>query len=302
MTNTRKKLISGFVVLGAALALSACGGKNDSADSNAAEAIADPAAQLDAILAGDHRSDEERARDAFRHPKETLQFFGLAPDMKVVEVFPGGGWYTQIIAPYLKQGGGVFYAAGFASEGASERTLNSLALYKKTYVEHPEIYGAVEMTALGAGHHIAPEGSVDMVLTFRNVHSWMGAGNEAQSFAEFYRALKPGGVLGVVEHRADGSDAPRDGSSGYVYTDDVIALATAAGFDFDASSEINANAKDTKNHPFGVWTLPPTKRSSQVRGQEDPSFDRAPYDAIGESDRMTLKFRKPIAADGALLE
>jgi predicted methyltransferase len=122
------------------------------------------------------------------------------------------------------------------------------------------------------------------------------------NFNEFYSALKPGGVLGVVEHRADGSSAPDNGTSGYVYTDDVKALAEAAGFEFDSSSEANANAADTKDHPFGVWTLPPVRRSSAVRGQDDPEFDRAKYDAIGESDRMTLKFRKPLAADGALLE
>jgi predicted methyltransferase len=262
----------------------------------------DNAAQLSAVLAGDHRTEEERARDMYRHPVETLMFFGVEPSMAVVEVSPGGGWYSQVIAPYLNTGGGKFYAAGFPSEGASERALAALATYRETYVDHPEIYGAVEMTALGEGHHIAPPGSADVVLTFRNVHNWQMNGSAQANFNEFYNALKPGGVLGVVEHRADGSSAPDDGTSGYVYTDDVKALAKAAGFEFDSSSEVNANAADTKDHPFGVWTLPPVRRSSAVRGQDDPEFDRAKYDAIGESDRMTLKFRKPLAADGALLE
>lgn len=287
-----------------ALGLAACGGadETDAETEAAAPAPMDNAARIDAVLAGEHRSEEERARDAFRNPKETLLFFGVEPDMTVVEAWPGGGWYTQVIAPYLKSGGGKLYAASFSADGASERTLNALNRYRETYIDNPEIYGDIEMTALGEGHHIAPEGSADVVLTFRNVHSWQGRDMVEMAYAEFYRALKPGGVLGVVEHRADGADLPRDGSRGYVYTEDAIAFAQAAGFELDAASEINANAADTKDHPFGVWTLPPSRRSSEIRGQEDPEFDRAKYDAIGESDRFTLKFRKPLAADGALLE
>lgn len=283
------------------LGLAACGGKEKAAPVEEAAPL-DNAARLDAVLAGDHRSDEERARDQYRHPKETLLFFGLAPDMTVVEVYPGGGWYTQVIAPYMKTGGGKLYAASFPAEGASERARAALDTFHKTYVEAPDTYGDVEMATLGAGHHIAPEGAADVVVTFRNIHSFMGRGTAEETFEEFYRALKPGGVLGVVEHRADGADLPRDGSKGYVYTDDVVAMAEAAGFEFDSASEINANLADTKDHPFGVWTLPPVRRSAQINGEDDPNFDRAHYDSIGESDRMTLKFRKPIAADGALLE
>ncbi len=299
--SLKSVLYAGFAAV-LSLGLAACGGGEETAPATEEAAPMDDAARLDAVLAGDHRSEEERARDEFRHPKETLQFFGLEPDMTVVEVYPGGGWYTQVIAPYLETGGGKLYAASFPAEGASERARAALDTFRTTYVENPDVYGDVEMTTLGEGHHIAPEGSADMVVTFRNIHSFMGRGIAEGTFEEFYRALKPGGVLGVVEHRADGADVPRDGSSGYVYTDDVVAMAEAAGFEFEDASEINANAADTKDHPFGVWTLPPVRRSAQINGEDDPNFDRARYDAIGESDRMTLKFRKPIAADGALLE
>ncbi len=287
-----------------ALGLSACGGGEPAGDTAQTTETApmDNAARLDTVLAGDHRTDDERARDSHRHPKETLLFFGIEPGMSVVEISPGGGWYTQVIAPYLKTGGGKLYAAGFPPEGASERARAANRTFAETYVERPDVYGTIEQTYLGGGHHVAPEGSVDVIVTFRNVHNWQSRSEAAAHFTEFYRALKPGGVLGVVEHRADGAELPRDGSSGYVYTDDVISLASAAGYDFDMSAEINANPADTKDHPFGVWTLPPVRRSSAVRGQDDPAFDRAAYDAIGESDRMTVKFRKPIAADGALLE
>ncbi len=300
------KVTDCLVLISCLLALAACGGEGpETSKSGALEkeaAAPDNRAVLEAVLDGDHRSAEERARDQYRHPAETLLFFGVEPTMTVVEAWPGGGWYTQIIAPYLKTGGGVYYAAGFSPEGASEGVRASLSAFEKIYAGNPEVYGDVRMTILGAGGEIAPDGAADVVLTFRNVHNWQSRGVADAYFQKFFEALKPGGVLGVVEHRADGTDLPHDGSSGYVYTDDVIALAEVAGFNFESASEINANPKDTKDHPFGVWTLPPVRRSSEMRGREDPDFDRTPYDAIGESDRMTLKFRKPIAVDGALLE
>lgn len=301
--NHRPKMLAALAAA-SAFALNACSPAptGDASQSGENAAPADNQTALTAILAGEHRSVEERARDAYRHPVETLEFFDVQPNMTVIEIWPGGGWYTQIIAPYLKSGGGKYYAASFPTEGASERTLDALARFKQTYVAKPEIYGDIDMTALGGNHHVAPTSSADVVLTFRNVHNWRNNGAAQEYFNEFYRALKPGGVLGVVEHRADGAAQQQDGSSGYVYEDEVKALASAAGFDFETSSEINANPADTKDHPFGVWTLPPTRRSSAIRGEEDAAFDRAAFDAIGESDRMTLKFRKPIAADGALLE
>lgn len=283
-------------------ALAACGQQGAETSAAPVEAQAQTAAQaLDAVLAGEHRSAEEKARDQYRHPKETLLFFGAEPSMTIVEVWPGGGWYSNVIAPFLARSGGVYYAAGLNPD-SSERTADAVAAFKTKYQGDPDLYGAVNLTVL-EGAEIAPAGTADMVLTFRNVHNWLGNGTAQANFDKFFAALKPGGVLGVVEHRANAdATAETEGSSGYVREATVRAFAEAAGFDFESSSEINANAADTKDHPFGVWTLPPVRRSSAVRGTEDAEFDRSKYDAIGESDRMTLKFRKPLAADGALLE
>ena len=256
----------------------------------AAAPAEDDASLLDAAIAGEHRTPEEKARDVWRHPRETLTFFGVESGMTVVEVWPGGGWYTKILAPYLKKGGGVYYAA-HRDPASSARAAEAVQKFKDAYADK-SLYGDINVSVLGEGFDIAPEGSADVVLTFRNVHNWTSAGQAEINFKAFYRALKPGGVLGVVEHRAN-EGAAEDPDSGYVRESTVKALAEAAGFAFVGSSEINANPKDTKDHPFGVWTLPPVRRSSASQGQEDPSFDRAKYDAIGESDRMTLKFVKP---------
>ncbi len=249
--------------------------------------------RLEAAIGGDHRSEAERARDEFRHPKETLEFFGVEPDMTVVEIWPGGGWYTNVIAPYLADEG-AYYAAHF-DPAARPSSASAIDAFKEKYAVDAELYGTVKVTVLGVEpeQKIAPDGTADVVLTFRNVHNWM-RGDEPPApayFRKFYDALKPGGVLGVVEHRA--SSPQDDPSSGYVAEEAVIDFAQAAGFVLDARAEINANPADTKDHPFGVWTLPPVRRSSAARGMEDPDFDRAKYDAIGESDRMTLRFVKP---------
>ncbi|MEZ5896444.1 MAG: hypothetical protein R3C40_02735 [Parvularculaceae bacterium] len=286
----------------AALMLAACGEQKADAEpvSEAETAATSSAAQLDAAIAGAWRTDEERARDQWRHPKETLEFFGVEPSMTVVEIWPGGGWYTNIIAPYLNSGGGVYYAAN-VDPAASDRAAQAVESYKEKYAD-ASIYGDVRVTVLGDGSPIAPEGTADVVLTFRNVHNWLGRGDAQDHFQAFYDALKPGGVLGVVEHRADEGADESNGAAGYVKESKVKELAKNAGFEFDLSSEINANPADTKDHPFGVWTLPPVRRSAEANGEETAGFDRAHYDAIGESDRMTLKFRKPLAADGALFQ
>ncbi|MES2642259.1 MAG: methyltransferase [Myxococcota bacterium] len=247
---------------------------------------ADTSAALAAVLAGPHRSEANKARDVYRHPAETLAFFGLARDMTVVEIWPGGGWYTEVLAPVLKEKGR-YYAAGFEADTDSDYRKKSLVTFGEKLAASPDLYGSVVVTELGAKKlEVAPPGSADLVLTFRNVHNWMSADFADAAFVAMYAALKPGGVLGVVEHRA-GTEAPQDPKavSGYVREDHVIAMAEKAGFKLVDRSEINANAKDTRDHPKGVWTLPPALRLEGV--------DREKYVAIGESDRMTLKFVKP---------
>lgn len=241
--------------------------------------------RLKEVIAGGHRSAEDKARDAYRHPYETLTFFGIQPDMTVVEVYPGRGWYTDILAPYLKDNG-TLYAAEAQSDPSYEALQRSLEAFDKKLKDSPELYGQVKRTTVTEGGDIAPPGSADLVVTFRNLHSLMRAGTEEASFAAMYKALKPGGVLGVVQHRGDPAvkQDPK-AATGYVNEDYVIALAKNAGFEFAEKSEINANPKDTKDYAKGVWTLPPSLRL----GDED----RDKYMEIGESDRMTLKFVKP---------
>lgn len=244
------------------------------------------AAALDRILAGDQRSEANRARDQYRHPKQTLLFFGIRPGMRVVEIWPSTGWYTEILAPLLRQKG-KYYAATIAANPSSKYITNQLQGFHDKLASRPDLYDRVEVTTLAPeGGNIAPAGSVDMVLTFRNIHNWMGDGWAPQAFAAMYKALKPGGVLGVVEHRGR-ADVPQDPSakSGYVNEDYAIKLIEAQGFKLVAKSEINANPKDSKDYEQGVWTLPPSYRLGEK--------DKDKYAAIGESDRFTLKFVKP---------
>lgn len=249
--------------------------------------LADDSERLQALSIGDHRSAANIARNEARNPVETLQFFGLTPGQTVIEILPGGGWYTEIIAPFLK-GNGTFYGAHFSPESSLSYQPPILQQFLQKVADEPEHYSEVIVTRLNPPSEvdIAPAGAADLALTFRNVHNWIMADTQHEHFAAFYNALKPGGVLGVVEHRApEGSSMEFMSTSGYVTQDYVIELAQEAGFEFVASSEINANPRDTKNHARGVWTLPPTFRLGDQ--------DRETYAAIGESDRMTLKFRKP---------
>jgi predicted methyltransferase len=233
-----------------------------------------------------YRTAENANRDRYRHPLETLNFFGLQPKMTVVEISPGAGWYTEILAPFLSRQGqyvGAFPPAG-ENQSMNETTAKVIAWLKA----HREFEGHTTIVDFKPPEQLelAKPGTADMVVTFRNVHNWMKAGSQDAVFAAFFKALKPGGVLGIEEHRADPkAAADASASNGYVLEKDVIALAKKAGFKLVAKSEINANKKDTKDHPAGVWTLPPTLRLKEQ--------DREKYIAIGESDRMTLKFVKP---------
>ena len=249
---------------------------------------AETLATLDKVLAGDHRSDENRARDKYRHPKETLQFFGFRQDMSVMEVSPGGGgWYTEVLAPTLREKG-EYIAAGWDPSSTSEYVKKNSKKYADKLASRPDLYDRAKVTALQAPNALkpVPDGSVDMVLTFRNIHGWMGDDAADAMFKSMYAALKPGGILGVAEHRAR-TDKPQDpkAESGYVREDYAIAMIEKAGFKLIGKSEVNANPKDTADHPKGVWTLPPTLQGGDV--------DRDKYLAIGESDRFTLRFRKP---------
>ena len=241
---------------------------------------------LDRILAGEQRSQENRARDRYRHPKQTLLFFGIRPEMSVLEVWPEPGWYTEVLAPLLADKGH-YYAGVIAADPKSRYITRRLDDFRAKLAARPEIYGKVTVVTFPLdGSDVVPPESLDMIVTFRNIHNWMARDQAAAAFATMYRALKPGGVLGVAEHRGNPA-VPQDpqAKSGYVNEDYAIRLIEAQGFRLEASSQVNANPKDTKDYEQGVWTLPPTYRLGDK--------DRDKYAAIGESDRFTLKFVKP---------
>jgi predicted methyltransferase len=270
--TTRFRAAAAAVVLALAPALAAPGHAED--------------AKLRLVLAGPQRAEANRVRDPYRHPLQGLEFFGLRDDMTVVEIWPGGsGWWTEILAPYLLDHGRYYAALPETTRSAESRTGN--AAFARKIAANPALYSKVVVTTFaGDRHPIAPAGSADLVLSFRNLHNWLTEGTAEGAFRAFYRALKPGGVLGLVDHRADPA-RPREASmkAGYVRADEAVALAERAGFRLVARSDINANPRDTKDYPEGVWSLPPTYREKDK--------DRAKYRAIGESDRFTLKFVKP---------
>lgn len=242
------------------------------------------AAKLDKVLGGDWRSAENKARDPYRHPKQTLEFFGLKSGDTVVEITPGGGWYTEVLAPLLEGDGR--YVAALAASSSSDYARNSNDKFLAKLKAGTQYSGTEVIEFDPKAPSLGNPGSADVVLTFRNVHNWVGNDSAPGMFKAFFDVLKPGGTLGVVEHRAAaGADPGKIKESGYLPQDVVIKLATDAGFQLVAQSEINANPKDTKDYEKGVWTLPP---SLALKDQ-----DREKYLAIGESDRMTLKFVKP---------
>lgn len=277
----------------AAAADAGAGEEPATADQAARAAQGEAWAALEAAIAAETRPAEDKDRDQWRHPRETLEFFGVDPSGAIAEVWPGGGYYARILAPWIAQAGGSYYAIHPAAMRSAEGEE-----YRETFEAAftDPAFGDIQHGGLSAesASLVGETGVLDAVLTFRNVHNWMGRGFEQKAFDDFYAALKPGGILGVVEHRAPEGGAPDIlGSDGYVPTSYVKTLAEAAGFEFVAESEINANPKDDASHPMGVWTLKPTRRSPEPGTPEAEGFDRAEYDAIGESDRMTLLFRKP---------
>lgn len=242
-------------------------------------------ADLAKAIAAPHRTSALVERDKYRHPQAELEFFGIKPDMTVVEISPGGGYWTEILAPYLHDKG-TYYTA-IAPRSAGENAAKAYDGWQKKLDADKAVYGKVKISDLGGGvYSPAPAGSADLVLTFRNVHNWLAAGTADPTFASFFKALKPGGVLGVEDHRAN-NDKPQDpkASKGYVREDYVIALAEKAGFKYVGKSEVLSNPKDTKDYAGGVWTLPPTLALGDK--------DRAKYLAIGEADNFVLKFEKP---------
>jgi predicted methyltransferase len=262
-----------FALLATSLLLSAC-----ATSRNESLAVIEP------TLAASHRPPAHRARDTERRPRETLEFFGLEPDMTVVEVWPGAGWYTEILAPLLRERGRLY--AAHLDPDSSEYARKTVEAFRAKLAARPDVYDKVIVTALGAPgtkNEIAPPGSADMVLTFCDLHTWMMLGWEKQAFEAMHAALKPGGVLGIVEHRAD-PDRPQDpkAASGYVDERYAIELIESVGFKLVGRSQVNANPKDTKNYEQGVWALPPTFAAGEAER----------YRAIGESDRFTLRFVK----------
>lgn len=257
----------------------------------AAELTSPDRAALQAAIDNPARSAAYRARDGYRHPQQTLTFFQVRADSRVVEITPGGGWYSEILAHYLAPAG-EFYAAHFSRNAEAAFFRRSRAAFIERVESEPELFRRIAVTEFDpvGGASAGPAGSVDAVLTFRNVHNWIKAGFAEAAFRDFHRLLKPGGILGVVEHRArPGTSETLMIESGYVTEARVIELAQQAGFEFEARSDINANPADTTDHPRGVWTLPPSLRLGEQ--------ERDKYLGIGESDRMTLRFRKPMSGD-----
>ncbi len=285
------------VGIAAALSLAACKERPQTAGAVSLDKTgpADPdrIVTIADAVAGDWRSAADRARDPYRHPVESLTFWGLKPGMTVVEFWPGAGWYTDILAPYLVASKGRLYAANLqASDPAVTEVIEA---YGRKLKDKARLYGDVQVTAFGpTSGPVAPAGTADLVLFLRNLHNWIAAGIADKAFKDAFVALKPGGVLGIEEHRGlPGAVQDPLAADGYVQQDYAIQLAKEAGFALESASEINANPKDDRRHPFGVWTLPPTRLSSPRGQPPQAGFNHAEYDAVGESDRMTLKLVKP---------
>ena len=289
------KLSTTALSLVLAAGLTACGSSTNTPSSSSAPAPAATKAAATVSLAdviSHPRRAEDAKRDKFRHPQGTLEFFEVGPGKKVAEIWPG--WYTDVIAPYMAANGGT-YVAILQPEGLSERGDKRNADYKAKYAD-TSVYGDIEFGGFAKDNYEMVEpNSLDVVVTFRNVHNWMGGGYAPEAYGAFYAALKPGGILGVVEHRLPESaeQNPR-GQTGYVQESFMKSQAIAAGFEFVGSSEVNANPKDSADHPFGVWTLPLRSFAGNDSRPAPEDFNAEYFKNVGESDRATLKFRKPL--------
>jgi predicted methyltransferase len=273
--------------------MGACGGESKPPQTPAAAPTAALTSETEtklraALNDGAARSPEERARDKYRHPVETLGFFGLNDSMHVVELWPGGGWFTTVLAPVVRDRGKLTITSFDPAGPADAYPTKSAKRLRERLDKHPELFGKVEVRTVRppADIQLGPDGSADLVVTFRNFHNWMDGGYEDKVLAAAFRVLKPGGILGIEEHRAAaGTPVEVSKKTGYVDEAYVVQRAEAAGFRLEGRSEVNANSADTKDYAEGVWALPPTLALKDK--------DRAKYEKIGESDRMTLKFRKP---------
>lgn len=254
---------------------------------------------LHEVVAGEWRPEAQRARDEYRNPAASLEFWGLAPGMTVLELQPGAGWWTEILAPYAARTGGRYYTTGADLENpeVSDGARAGRARFEQRFAAQPDIYGAINVLNFGANSAPLPAETFDFILSARSVHGWLRFGIMDKVLPEVAAALKPGGILAIEQHRAPDSvtDVQTFIDLGYVSEAFVIEQARKVGLELVARAEINANPRDSKDHPFGVWTLPPARSTVPYASglPPDPDFDRAPFDAIGESDRMTLKFRKP---------
>ena len=272
--------------------LLACNKSGDEPEATVVEYTAPSADVFESVAAAaksSHRSEANILRNQYRHPEETLAFFGLEGDMTVIEISPGTLWYTEILAPFLKQSGRLIaagYDADLSGQPPYQARLTNQMIHR--FENQALVFGGVEVVKFTPPKSMAlgDDGVADMVLTFRNSHGWVNDGSAEQAYQSFYKVLKPGGDLGVVQHRGDNRLLPSGKQSGYLSEEVVIAAAVNAGFVLEAKSEVNANPNDTKDYEMGVWTLPPVFAAKEIQ--------REKYAAIGESDRMTLKFRKPI--------
>jgi predicted methyltransferase len=290
-------LTTSFAALIAIAGVSSVDAARAKGKAKAAMAVTTPApnAALMTAVAGSWRSADDKARDAARHPVETLDFWGIRPGMTVVEIRPGGGYWTDILAPYLATGGGKLIVTSGDPDKMTPAQIASRDRFLKRYQDNQALYGTLGLGVFAANSEkpLAPSGSVDLIISSRNFHGFVLQNIKDYAIKSMFDALKPGGLVGIEQHRGD-ARRPQNAATGYMRQDWVISEMRKGGFEFVGASERNANANDTKDHPFGVWTLPPVLQTAPNGQPANPAFDNSKYKAIGESDRMTLLFRKPV--------